>query len=304
MCNVSGSIESYGKAMSLCGEMMEVSCDLCGCAEHDLLFEKEGFRHVRCTACSMVYVNPRLKEHVRLQEESGTGSMGDDQLTTGARRRLRKELRSLEAFRKRNRILEVGAGRGWFIGEAAAAGWEAWAVEINRDAVRRLEQRGIALIITEPAETFDAPSDSVDVVRLWDVVEHLESPRSALANVFRVLRPGGMIRLATTNFASLSRMVNGPEWVYLNGADHIHLFEPHTIALLLTRIGFHEVRIRTRSFNLRRKLYFPERKLPPPKTILRPFRPVIDEAIRFTKYGHQMIATAIKPEVGPGDRSP
>ena len=176
-------------------------------------------------------------------------------------------------------MLDVGAGRGWFIGEAATAGWETWAVEVNQDAIRHLEERGIALIIKEPAEAFDAPDGSVDVVRLWDVIEHLESPRSAVVNIFRVLRPGGMIRLATTNFASLSRTVNGPEWVYLNGADHIHLFEPDTITLLLRKVGFGEVRIRTRSFNLRRKLYFPERKLPAPRTILLPFRPLIDEAI-------------------------
>ncbi len=286
--------------MSLPGEMIDVSCDLCGCPDFDLLFEKEGFRHVRCTACSMVYVNPRLKEHTKLQEDSGTGCMGDDYVTPAARRRMGKELRSIEPFRKENRFLEVGAGRGWFIGEAAAAGWETWAVEVNRDAVRHLEQRGISRIIVEPAETFEAPPGSVDVVRFWDVVEHLQSPRSALVNIFRVLRPGGLIRVATTNFASLSRMVNGPEWVYLNGADHIHLFDPDTITLMLHQVGFQDVRIRTRSFNLRRKLYFPERKLPPPRTILIAFRPVIDEAIRFTKYGHQMIVTAVKPATSHG----
>lgn len=281
--------------MPISDEMIDVSCDICGCEGYELLFVKEGFRHVRCSGCAMVYVTPRLKHHARQQEECGTGTMGETRISSAQRRRLRREIASLEPFRKTNRIIDVGAGKGWFIAEAAAAGWEAWAVEINADAIEHLKSRGIARIIAEPAECFEAPADSVDVVRMWDVVEHLQSPRAALTNVYRLLRSGGLVRLATTNFGSLSRIINGPEWVYLNGADHIHLFEPRTVTRLLEQLGFRQVRTRTRSFNLRKKLYFPDRELPVTPALLRPFRKIIDEAIRLTPFGHQMIVTAIKP---------
>ena len=105
-----------------------------------------------------------------------------------------------------------------------------------------------------------------------------------------------MLLLATTNFASLSRWINGPEWVYLNGSDHIFLFEPATITRLLEEIGFEQVRVRTKSFNLRRKLYHPELELPAKASLLAPFRKIIDETIRLTPYGHQMIVTARKSE--------
>jgi SAM-dependent methyltransferase len=201
----------------------------------------------------------------------------------------------MEPFRRLNRILEVGAGRGWFSSVAAQSGWETWAVEINRDAVEHLGRQGIHRVLVDTAEDFDAPVGSMDVVRMWDVIEHLQSPRQAVTSIHRVLRPGGLLRLATTNFASLSRWVNGPEWVYLNGADHIYLFEPHTISRLLTECGFSQIRIRTRSFNLRRKVYHPERDLPARFASLRPFRKLIDALIGVTMYGHQMIVTAIKP---------
>ncbi len=152
-------------------------------------------------------------------------------------------------------------------------------------------------IVARPAEELDLEPDSVDVVRMWDVIEHLEHPRKALVNVHRVLRPGGLLTLSTTNFASLSRWVNGPQWVYLNGSDHIFLFEPATITRMTADVGFNDIRVRTRSFNLRRKLYHPERELPAGFRVLAPFRKIIDEAIRFTKYGHQMIVFAVKPEI-------
>jgi len=273
---------------------VNVPCDLCGDTEQILLFDKEGFRHVRCQKCGLVFVNPRLGSHQALQRTSGTGAMGETELTRGQRRRFQKELKVFAPYRELNRILEVGAGRGWFLEQAARAGWETWAVEINSDALAHLRRKGISHILTEPAEAFDLPSGLVDGARVWDVIEHLESPRSALERIHAALRPGGILRLSTTNFASLSRLINGPEWVYLNGADHIHLFEPRTISMLLSSTGFSDIRIRTRSFNLRRKLYHPPRDLAAPTTWLRPFRKIIDELIRFSWYGHQMIVTAVR----------
>lgn len=271
-------------------------CDLCGSSEQTLLFTKEGFRHVRCTSCGLVFVNPRLAGHLEQQQTSGTGSMGEDSLTDAQRRRFQKQLADLEPFRQLSRLLEIGPGRGWFLSEAAAAGWETWAVEINRDALRHVQGNPAHKIMVESAEAFKMPGQTtVDVARIWDVIEHLQSPRQAMSRMHRSLRSGGLLVLATTNFASLSRWVNGPEWVYLNGADHIVLFEPSTITRLLQDVGFEDIRIRTKSFNLRRKLYHPEQDLPPTTSLLVPFRKVIDEAIRLTRYGHQMIVTATKP---------
>jgi 2-polyprenyl-3-methyl-5-hydroxy-6-metoxy-1,4-benzoquinol methylase len=284
-----------GAAVEPQARFIEARCDLCGSDRQELLFEKEGFRHVRCRNCGLVFVNPRLSGHVDAQTSGGTGTMGDDYLTPAQVRRLEREVAFLEPFRRLNRILEVGAGWGWFLSKAARLGWETWAVEINRSALERLARTEVHKVLVEPAETVSAPHDHFDVVRIWDVIEHLESPAACTRNMYRVLRPGGLLRLSTTNFASLSRWVNGPEWVYLNGADHIVLFEPATMTRLLAEAGFSAIEIRTRSFNLRRKLYHPERILPPRVPLPAPLRKLIDEMIGLTRFGHQMIVTAVKP---------
>jgi len=243
----------------------------------------------------MVFVNPRLADHLDIQTTSGTGCMGEDSISNSQRKRFQKEVSALEPFRRLNRIMEIGAGRGWFLLEASRLGWDTWAIEINADAVKFLQLNGIKQIVDQSAEDCESPGNSMDVIRMWDVVEHLCSPRKALTNVYRMLRPGGLLRLSTTNFASLSRRINGPEWVYLNGSDHIFLFEPRTITRLLEDEGFNEVEVRTRSFNMRRKLYHPERELPARYPLLLPFRKLIDATVGLTKYGHQMIVTAVKP---------
>ena len=275
-------------------DMMAVPCDLCGSEENDCLFIKEGFPHVRCRRCGLVFVTPRLKAHLEAQRSSGTGTMGDERLTAAKERRLQKEVRALEPHRVLNRLLEVGAGRGWFLRAAGRSGWETWAVEVNDQALEHLAGQSIHRIIVQPAEDFETPSESFDVVRMWDVIEHLQSPRRAVTIAHGVLRRGGLLQLATTNFASLSRWVNGPDWVYLNGADHIYLFEPESITRMLREAGFTDICIRTRSFNLRRKRYHPELELPSTRSILKPFRKIVDALVGFTPYGHQMIVTAVK----------
>lgn len=277
-------------------EMEIISCDLCGSDDHAILFVKEGFQHVRCSHCGLVFVNPRLTRHLDGQVFSGTAEMTEDHLTESQRRRLRKQIDKLEKFRKLNTILEIGPGKGWFLDEAGRAGRQTWAVEVNKSAIHQLRSKGVDHIIDLPAEDFSVEPDSMDVIRMWDVIEHLQSPRLAIENVHRALRPGGLLLLATTNFASLSMRVNGPEWVYLNGSDHIVLFEPATIRALLESAGFVRIKISTRSFNLRRKLYHPEIVLPCRYPFLRPLRKIIDELIRFTPYGHQMIVHAEKSE--------
>lgn len=278
--------------------MITVACDLCGADGHTLLFVKEGFPHVRCRTCGLVFVNPRRADHLASQIHTGTGTMGDERLTPQQERRLARDVAALGRYRRLNRLLEIGPGRGWFLAAALNAGWGAWALEINSQALGRLADLKLDGVITEPAEDFRCDPGSVDVVRMWDVIEHLTSPRRALANIFEVLRPGGLLTLATTNFASLSRWVNGPEWVYLNGADHIVLFEPATITRMLALVGFRQIHVRTRSFNLRRKLYHPERDLPVRSRLLMPIRKLVDAAIGLSPFGHQLIVTAHKGDEG------
>jgi 2-polyprenyl-3-methyl-5-hydroxy-6-metoxy-1,4-benzoquinol methylase len=275
-------------------ELTETSCDICNSDDRTGLFVKEGFVHVRCNRCGLVYVSPRLKDHLAGQVFSGTAEMGDESLSGSQVKRILSEVKRLEKYRTTNQILEIGAGKGWFLEQAKNMGWETWAVEVNAKAIDRLEDIGLKHVLNQSAELFEAPDGHFDVVRMWDVIEHLQSPRKALERACRALRPGGLIRLSTTNFASLSRIINGPEWVYLNGADHIILFEPDTIDRILRHSGFSNIRIKTRSFNLRRKLYHPEKDLTKVPLFVKPLRKFIDEMIRFSRFGHQMIVEASK----------
>ncbi len=276
-------------------ETVEVDCDLCGEKNRQVLFVKEGFPHCRCTNCGLVYVSPRLKRHSEIQNSYGTGTMVGKQLTVLQKKRLTRAVNEIEPWRKLNRFMDIGPGRGDYINAAAESGWQTWAVEVNSTALSCLKKIASIHIIATTAEEFESEENYFDVIRFFNVIEHLTSPRSVVEKIFRSLRPGGLLELSTTNFASLSMVINGPQWIYLNGTDHIILFNPHTIRRLLIQAGFSHVQIHTRSFNLKRKLYHPEKELSLGLNVLRPFRKLIDETIFLTDYGHQLLVRAIKP---------
>lgn len=105
-------------------------------------------------------------------------------------------------------ILEIGASVGWngfalqhrwpdatvsaIEPEAAAL---AVAAEISvRDEVRR------PTFLQGFAERLPFPDASLDIVTCLTVIEHVESPAHAIAEMARVLRPGGMLFLEAPNY--------------------------------------------------------------------------------------------------------
>ncbi len=95
------------------------------------------------------------------------------------------------------RILDAGCGEGVLVEELRQAGREAIGLDLNyeSDAVRRGDVRAIPF----PPATFDA-------VTCLDTLEHLQFADQpvALAEIKRVLRPGGMLLLSVPNLAHLN----------------------------------------------------------------------------------------------------
>lgn len=229
--------------------LTSVTCALCGSTNHEFLCENSGFRVVRCPGCSLVFVNPQPTEaelkQLYSKEEVFTDGPKSSYLATEAKligRLWDHRLRSVERFKTGETLLDVGCGTGDFILLAKNQGWQVTGTELSTSSAAFVERHhGI------PVLTFDSSlsqlaltDDSFDVITAWHVVEHLPSPREELGEMFRLLKPGGMLVVEVPNLDYWARKSYMEP---LSVQMHLYHFSVRTMVRLLSDIGYRVVRI-------------------------------------------------------------
>ncbi|NPV06461.1 MAG: class I SAM-dependent methyltransferase [Anaerolineae bacterium] len=233
------------------------TCPLCGEPEGrvvvrrtDLNLAHQGtFTVCRCARCGHHYLNPRPLPEVMSRFYQGDY---DQHQAPQTRNRLaradrgyghRKRLRLIERHIPGGVLVDVGSGAGGFVAEVAARPqWRAIAVEPNAEAASACARAG-AEVVRARWEEASLPDESADVVTLWEVLEHLYDPGWAVAEAYRVLRPGGLLALSTPNRGSLDARLFGPYWVGYELPRHLNVFRQDALADLLRSRGFRVVQV-------------------------------------------------------------
>lgn len=148
----------------------------------------------------------------------------------------------------RGRLLEVGAGSGGFVQVALRRGWRVDATEVSASALEHLRSTG-AQVFAGDVRGAGYATGTFDLVVSLEVIEHLPDPRQHLAEVARVLRPGGALLLTTPNFAGLSRRLLRWRWRVID-PEHLGYFTPRTLREELGRAGFDRTSVRARSLDV------------------------------------------------------
>jgi 2-polyprenyl-3-methyl-5-hydroxy-6-metoxy-1,4-benzoquinol methylase len=128
------------------------------------------------------------------------------------------------------RVLDVGAGYGFFLEAAEKAGYEAHGLEVSPHAVEQARRRIRGQVIEGGAEEpFPFPEDHFDAVTMLDVIEHLRDYPATLASCRRCLKPGGKLFVITLNAHSLARPLLGKKWAWHQDPTHVHMFSAHML---------------------------------------------------------------------------
>ena len=143
------------------------------------------------------------------------------------------------------RLLDVGAGQGRFVVRARAAGYNASGIDPHR---RFSGPGGEASAVVAPTSVEQAQitPESLDVVTLWHVLEHVDDPRDALERIAGWLAPQGGVIVAVPNLASLQARLGRERWYHLDVPRHRTHFTPAGLMALLGATGFEVVAVEHR----------------------------------------------------------
>ena len=141
------------------------------------------------------------------------------------------------------RAIDIGAAGGGNTRVLREHGWDAVALEYGADGAAVAHQRGLATLRGD-ATSLPLADDSLDLVVAFDVLEHLHDDDAAVAEVRRVLRPGGTYLVAVPADPRL--------WSSHDVAvDHVRRYTRETLVALLDRGGFDVADLRSWNVLLR-----------------------------------------------------
>jgi SAM-dependent methyltransferase len=226
-------------------------CPLCGSDKHELMFIKSGFPHVRCSGCSLAYVTPILNQEEYVKLWSAEDSWEEVLESTP-----QVKMQTLEAKysldiaeqhltdKKDVSICDVGCGPGTLLEEAKRRGHKVFGIEPNVRCHKVLARKGIDHL----GDFFPLkklPDMAFSCVFLLNTLEHLHDPLGAIAEVKKMLKPGGLLYISVPTIEALvSRIMHEKAGVF-GGHSHVQFFDIKTLSLLVEKAGYSVVEYET-----------------------------------------------------------
>lgn len=238
-------------------------CPMCGADEGELLVQSgdllfpgaERFQLLSCGHCGHIYQSPRptpasIGAHYPEQYHPYLIAVEDEpsplrRLDRAFGLRMRTLAVHKAAGGRPGRLLDVGCATGVFLDGMRRLGWSVEGVEPSAYAVDYARSRFGLRVYEGLLEDAGLPDASFDAITMWDVLEHVHEPRPVLAELSRLLRPGGLLVLSLPNPDSLEARLLGSHWLGWDLPRHLNLYRPTQLRACLARYGMPVERIRS-----------------------------------------------------------
>ncbi len=233
-------------------EVFHEKCLMCGSNKLNPLKGYESKYLVRCGSCDFIFTT-QIPQQDAIDKYYGTYPYAEYNipLTQATHQSFEKLLKLFDGFRKTNKILDVGCGRGDFLVVAKSKGWEVYGTELSGDSVKICSQKGIKVLqgVLNP-DQFD--KHDFDVIFFSEVIEHITTPVQEVKKFYELLRPGGLLYITTPNFNSLLRYYYKVDYNVIMYPEHLCYFTPKTMNAMLKENGFKKYKLLTTGISFSR----------------------------------------------------
>lgn len=243
-------------------QVVHRNCPLCGrdnADQPDNPYSFDVWTIKDCPSCGFTYID-KAPDYAKLFEELSW------EATTKIEEQRRAELRPmgykaskltrlrmrilprkqmplmLEAWAKPGNVIDLGCGDGAQMNDLSP-GFVPFGVEIStglaQAAEMRFSARGGACVNAPTLEGLRRfPDNFFSAATLRSYLEHELHPLPVLAELQRVLQPGGVAIVKVPNYGSLNRQIMGAKWCGFRYPDHLNYFTPKTLAKMAKKAGY------------------------------------------------------------------
>ncbi len=239
-------------------EVVAVPCPLCSSEERRLLYTEYGAIGVsQCVECTLVYTSPRIfspeevywgdenvyyKESRLIFEGSAAHHRDPNYL---------EEIKFIEQYKQRGRILDVGCNMGMLLRLAVSRGWEAVGVDPSPSLSNLAKKHGYRVYNSFLNEMPASEEGTFDVVAFSDVFEHITEPLAFLREAARFLKPDGVLYVKVPNVRwsifkqkMLGMAGRHPKQGLWDSYEHVVHYSDKTLTRMLEKGGFEMLKIK------------------------------------------------------------
>jgi 2-polyprenyl-3-methyl-5-hydroxy-6-metoxy-1,4-benzoquinol methylase len=233
-----------------------IDCPACGCTAANLIFNKYGYQHQKCSDCQTVFTSPRPdNELLNIYYSNFEAPRYWTQLllsTDSHRKALQfaprvqaiMDVHKKHAPENSGLAVDIGAGSGAFALAIKDLCFfkDVIAIDLEASCVEACIKNGLSAFQGSVDTLAD---DSVDLITLNDIIEHISDPVSFLSACRRALKRKGIISIATPNGEGFDIKIMQEKAVNVTPPEHLNYFNPVSITTLLERAGFDVLQVTT-----------------------------------------------------------
>ena len=220
------AFEHNGKVVAEAGKLSVLDCSAC------------GFKHLRRIPSQGEMSRFYGSQFFTQAKPSYAKEEAQDRKWLDAWSHIKIKMINRTRFTRGQRILDVGAGNGYFARFAESRGWVADCVEPSKEQANELATK--FTVYNCLIEEASLPEMYYDAVHCAFVLEHLREPLRAVEKMVRSLKPGGvLVAVVPNDFSEIQRAANGvfSSRNYWVNNQHVNYFDFDSSRKLLERAG-------------------------------------------------------------------
>jgi 2-polyprenyl-3-methyl-5-hydroxy-6-metoxy-1,4-benzoquinol methylase len=230
--------------------MKRQSCTLCKNEKFDIISNKvrDSKKHkvLKCLGCGHIQINPipspkedKIFYDKDLQNKNIKyyGNIEDHR-----KKSIDDTFRRWELIQKitpkKGKILEIGAGHGFFVELAHNNNFKITGIEISKEK-RKMAKKITKAEILDIDINFQEPNiKNFDTIVLFHVLEHIANPFTFLKKIKTLLKPHGKIVVEVPNYEDFQLDLNNAYRNFYWQRAHLHYFTPKILKKILNKTGF------------------------------------------------------------------